>query len=339
MSPVPRRRGSRSLTPLANGTDVAATRRACADLDTSPLVVRDALRDIPALRDPGVSDYEATSLLREWTATWISLAVSTETEIEPAYWREDIDTLYGRFRASERGAFCGDAAWTLMKVYGAFGLDSWVYSYGVADPKAILTHAVTLVDVGDKIVVQDAHVNDALVDVSSDAIDVRELLRRLAAGRAATIARDEPASDVPRSVLLSQRDWLRAEHAMRIWPHDERANLQERTTTENGFIKCSVAGVRFARLRPWVDRVNARNPGLLDSLRGRGWEEKLLYLMLRPIGLASDSDGWVAPGGAEDTPTGALLAQIAAAAAAPTPSVDRASPGRRSRPDRARDRV
>jgi hypothetical protein len=65
-------------------------------------------------------------LLRRWASTWIAIVGSPSSGllIEEDYWRLDIDTLYRRFLRKNCGVVCGGTAWTLMRLYEAFGLES-----------------------------------------------------------------------------------------------------------------------------------------------------------------------------------------------------------------------
>ncbi len=132
----------------------------CARVSSPPKVVQDACHAIPELSSSGVTDAEATTLLRQWAAGWIDIS-SVKLLIEESYWEQDIDSLYRRFNANDRGVFCGGTAWTLMRLYNAFGLDSWIYNAG---PEPGMTHVVTLVRAEGNIIVQDAYANYTLTD-------------------------------------------------------------------------------------------------------------------------------------------------------------------------------
>ncbi|MBI3196163.1 MAG: hypothetical protein HYZ40_01390 [Rhodospirillales bacterium] len=120
-------------------------------------VIRDACTANPGLSEPNLSQVEATSILRGWAASWIDVASDGKLIIEDDYWQKSVDTLYERFLNHERGVYCGGTAWTLMKLFEAFGLESWIYIFGESDTE--LSHVVTLVRADGRIIVQDAYFN------------------------------------------------------------------------------------------------------------------------------------------------------------------------------------
>jgi hypothetical protein len=296
---------------VPNGT----TSRFCVRFDQKPAVVRAACKQIPALRDQRVTNVEATNLLRRWGATWIDLSASSDTLLPPGWDHNNIDALNRLLRADAGGVYCAGTAWTMVKLYRAFGFEAWVYSYGMLDTPA--THAVTLVRIGKTIVVQDAYLNYALTDTRGRPLDVRQALRLLRDRQPQLVRRDEPKLAAPRDILYGPKAYAASLKGAgwlgNNWP-DSRRNMRACGPHPRGF-KCSVAAVDYMRMLRffWSSVLNAY-PRLVTRLPGLTSSEKLKYLMAEPIGLSSVVDGWVTVGDAGTTRTSVLLREIVAAA-------------------------
>ena len=293
-----------SLVLVLTGDVARSSSGLCTRISSPSKVVRDACRAIPQLSRSDVTEVEATTHLRRWAAGWIDIS-SGKLLIEESYWKQDIDSLYRRFKANHRGVFCAGTAWTLMRLYNAFGLDSWIYNAGVVDSP--LTHVVTLVRAGDKIVVQDAYANYTLTDRRGRLLDIRRVL---------TLLRHRRADDVVTRGGTTRKDFLlTTDELARIrkrkvedWPWGPASNLSNCGEIRKGVSRCSVPGVGFGRLRSW----SARN-GVMRHLRSDRLPPDFLYVMTYPLGLSSDADGWTPPSDARATPTRALLDELLAA--------------------------
>jgi hypothetical protein len=268
--------------------------------------VKAACRAIPELSRPGVTDAEATTLLRRWAAGWIDVS-RRRLLIEESYWRQDIDSLYRRFEADDRGVLCAGTAWTLMRLYNAFGLDSWIFDMGL--PRSPLTHVVTLVRAGGKIIVQDAYANYTLTDRTGRPLDIRRVLALHEDRRAdAVVIRGETTS---KDLLLTTRELARIrKRKIEDWPWGHVSNLSSCREIRTGVNRCSVPSVSFGRLRSWRHWNDVTR-----RLRRDGLPPRFLYLMTYPLGLSSDADGWTPPGDTRATPTRALLDELLAARA------------------------
>jgi hypothetical protein len=291
------------LRPTGDETQNASG--VCGRAESQSRVVQDACRAIPELSSPGLGDTEATTLLRQWAARWIDIS-SRSLLIEEHYWQQDIDSLYRRFSANERGAFCGGTAWTLMRLYNAFGFDSWTYNAG---PESGMTHVVTLVRAGDSIIVQDAYANYTLTDLRGNPLDIRAVLALLRDHRAhEVVIRGEPTR---KDYLLTTDELARKRKSKRgDWPWGNRANLRNCSEIRRGVSRCSVPGVSVGRLRLWsVWR------DMMERLRRDGLPPAFLYLMVYPLGLTSNADGWTTTDDTPATPTRALFHEMLAALA------------------------
>lgn len=299
--------GSAGATQLGGGD---AKGGLCAHVTDPAAVVRIACRKIPALSDPGTSMMKATTLLREWVAGWVDYPLSESLEMSAtANWHESVDTLYRRFEADEKGVFCGGTATTLMKVYRAFGLDSWTYNFGVA--KGSLTHVVTLVRADGKIIVQDAYADYTLTDGRGRPLDIRAILSLLHRGRAAAIRRSGAAS--ARDILMTPSRYAQVSVSKGLsWPYGSASNLSHCSRVRPDVERCRATGVDFARLREaggwWT--------GIEKLLAAKRPGRSFLYLMTFPISVASIDDGgfaWPHPVSDSDSPTNDLVRDLRAA--------------------------
>jgi hypothetical protein len=280
----------------------------CARVSSPSKVVRDACRAIPQLSRSDVTEVEATTYLRRWAAGWIDTS-SERLLIEESYWKQDIDSLYRRFKANDRGVLCAGTAWTLMRLYNAFGLDSWTYNVGIPGgaPLSTLTHVVTLVRAGGTIVVQDAYANYTLTDRTGRPLDIRRVLALLRERRADEVVRR--GGKTRKDILLTTDELARIRKAKtEDWPWGPASNLPNCGEIRKGVSRCSVAGVGFHRLRFWLAWNDA-----MRHLRSEGLPPDFLYLLTYPLGLSSDADGWTPPADSRATPTRALLDELLAA--------------------------
>lgn len=262
-------------------------------------VVRDACAANPDLSAPNLSQAEATSILRRWAASWIDVASDGKLIIEDDYWQKSVDTLYERFLNHERGVYCGGTAWTLMKLFEAFGLEAWIYNFG--DPDTELSHVVTLVRADGRIIVQDAYFNYTLKEKDGSAADIREILAAVRERRAADslVISTEPVT----KLALYGLDEVPADpRKLTDWMGGDVASVSDCELVRAGVVKCKAENVEARSVRNWE-----RWPDLQRFLAERGYPEDSTYLMLLPLGLSSSPDGWTPPSDARDTRTNALL--------------------------------
>lgn len=288
-------------TPRANPPSKSLCRRA----DRSFLVVRAACREIPELSRPGLSDTRATTLLRHWAAGWIDIAASRSVVIEDSYWKEGIDTLFRRFKGNDRGVFCAGTAWTLMRLYDAFGFDAWIYDFGTTDGS--LTHTVTLVRADGKLIAQDAYVDDVIVNRSGRPMDVRAILRTLRARHEQMIGTSSGYATKDVLMTPNRLEQIRA-RGVKDWPWGDVRNLEKCSAVRRGVVLCRVPRVSFARLRSW-----SAWPRVGAFLHREHLPSDFLYLMTQPIGMSSADDGWTPPTSTTPTKTRALLHTLLAA--------------------------
>lgn len=260
--------------------------RFCSSLTDRPVVVTTACQQIPALRTSKVSDTQATTLLRHWATSWIDVAGSPASFDSTVYTHTSIDGMYEAYRVDQGGMWCWGTAVTLAKLYHAFGFQSWAYNYGVRKYEA--THVVTLVKVGGKVIVQDAYMNQLLVDKKGRPLDVRQALKMLRAGHPRSLR--SAALPTRRDVLYTPSAYLQALVGElwlgNIWPDGNRHNM--RSCAPSGpWIKCSIILDHARALRGWWHGIAFAYPSFMRSLRGNTANEKLVYLMGSPLSLWS----------------------------------------------------
>ncbi len=283
-----------------------------------PAIVQRVCREIPELEQPEITDARAIVLLREWAFRRILAVVSTvEKEgtpllVAPDAWRMSASEYFELFDGKNAGVICGDTAWILMRIYQAFGFESYTYNYGIG-PAA--THVVTVVRLAGQLVVQDASFNYDLRDEAGELLElssVLERLRRHQHGRV-SFAEEEPFPD--RTALMDDET-----HAsLPTEPAGAFVTARQLSGCERmpaGHWCCRISDHRWTRLR--YDPVFGT--GSLARLEAGGWLPRPEYLMMYPLGVSSAIDGWTSSDRiAEPTPTAALLRSIYSATGATLP--------------------
>jgi hypothetical protein len=279
-------------------------------------IAQQACRAIPALRRPTLTSLQATHLLRQWASTWIDIS-ATETTLlsDERYADGGVEGLYRSFQADDGGAFCWGTAVTLARLYWSMGFDAWVYAYGTVAPEPVATHAVTIVRVARRYVVQDGYFNLSLVDQRNRPLGLIAALNLLRSGRADRIRRLEPRPPMRRDVLYDQTAYERSVAGQ--WPYwlgnnwrgSDPRNM--RSCVHNGrWWKCSVA-VDFARFLAFYWERGPSQPR--PKLRGKTPAQRVLYLMARPLLLLSNKDGWIFPKSEGNTETHRFMRALVAA--------------------------
>ena len=270
-------------------------------------VARQACVEIPELASPSVTAFEAANLLRRWVAGWIAIASDGTMLKDEGYSQKDVATLLREMREGEMGVYCGGTAWALMKLYEAFGFESWTYIFGEPGGSE-LTHAITLLRIGDTIAVQDAYFNLTFVTLLGAPMDVRALLdalRQKSFPAAATLQTDF----VTRRVLLRRSEPL-SNVPLPNWLGGPKAPSVEDCARIGGQVwECKAVSVSAADAVLW-DRWS----DVTEFMARRGLSPDLPNLMLFPIGLTSDRDGWKDSASVDGSRTGRLLVQILEAA-------------------------
>ncbi len=217
------------------------------------------------------------------------------------------------FDGKHAGVYCGDTAWILMRIYQAFGFDSYTYNFGMAD--AFATHVVTVVRLAGQLVVQDAFFDYDLRDEAGELLELTSVLARLRRHQHRRVhrAEEEPFPDRP-AVMVDET------HASLPTGPDgafvTASQLSECERMPTGHWCCRISDHRWTRLRYH----SGLGTGILARLEADGWAPHLEYLMMYPLGVSSVTDGWTSSDSiAEPTPTAALLRNIYSATGATLP--------------------
>lgn len=220
--------------------------------------------DVPGLLDLPVS--EQVIRLRQWVGATLINATTPDTlvaQIDDLDRRPTMDLLRA-FDRGDGGIWCSGAAFLLHRVYRAFGLESWVLSYGIRR-EAYPTHAVALVRTPKGIFVQDAYFNLHYEDDDGAMIDVFAHLDRIGQGKAASIAVD---AAVRRTVL-----YPRGIDPAGVWPAEDgacEADFQVDPAHPNWLVGRSAPDLsRYLRLHPKIKPTFMffRRKGLLPNLQ------------------------------------------------------------------------
>ena len=188
-----------------------------------------------------------------------------------------LDDIIRLVRKDVGGYWCGGVAYTLYKAYKEAGFRAWVYHYGF---HSALTHATTLVEVRDKIYLQDAYFNLEFLNSQKEPLAFFEVLSGLTGRRVAGAVSDEDWRDVHRSDQgKRQADWT-AYHQS----EDTRCKLRDDQIGQTCQVRTSLEG--FAILHPLMSKTR-------EALEELGWPAEIDYLLLYPFALYSDEKGYI----------------------------------------------
>lgn len=292
-----------NTAPVIDDIEAGSTRGPCnAEAQRAHLVVREGCRAIPALRSRRLPRAEAANALRRWVASWVVVAADGTMLREEDYYKKHADELYRAFRGRELGVYCGGVAWALMKVYETFGFESWIYVFGLGDGSP-LTHTVTLVKVGERLIVQDAYFNYTIANAEGGLMDFRDVVDAARRGRLerTTTIRTEPVS---RLVLL-QRAMPPALNELPDWLGGRAGQIDECRVVRTDVLECRANNVTALDAKSWD-----RWPEVASHLQERGLMAELPSLMVFPLGASSTADGWTEIADARPTGTARLLREL-----------------------------
>lgn len=162
------------------------------------------------------------------------------------------------------GVYCGGAAIMLSRVYKAAGFNSLIYNFGATGGPS---HATTLVEVDNELIVQDAYLNFEYVDAQGKPIPFLDLISRIVAG-------------VPPAV--------KAGMANRPWMFESLTAAEGSVGPQKNAMTCQTVakGVRCNAVIT-LSHFLEMNPNIPDFLQLRGWPRQFEYLMLYPISVDS----------------------------------------------------
>lgn len=133
----------------------------------------------PQLENGGLTDWQKVNLLREWVYKNTN-ASSPALNINHRVPKTAIADIFSVFSEEKVGIDCGGVSDILMRVYNAFGYDSYLY---IAGREKKYHHVVTLVKIRDEgkdiIVLQDGLLNLTYTDANGDPHDVAGLFQSI----------------------------------------------------------------------------------------------------------------------------------------------------------------
>lgn len=169
------------------------------------------------------------------------------------------------YKANAGGVWCSGAAYTLQQAYSDAGYEAWVLSYGFQGSQSpLLTHATTLVRVGDTIYLQDAYLN------FDYPVPFFEVLDQLRAG----VAPKPRVSPGDRDVLVLP---ARMSKSWAVAPGSPCDGLAE------GFVCRSPANLTLLLQRYMT--MDPMGVATLDRLEELGFPRDLNYLLLFPFAI------------------------------------------------------
>lgn len=185
---------------------------------------------------------------------------ATDDLLAPAYPRT-LDDLTQTFEANEGAVWCWGAAYTLLRTYAQMGYETYVLSFGVQGPD-LVTHAVTLVRVGDELYIQDPYLN---LDY---AVPLYEVVEQLARGTPPPPRVSAGLRDVHVNAGSVSASWAVADDA-------DCSPMQSRP----GVVLCrSEANYTLFERR----LVPTTGLATLDRLESMGYPRDFSYLLLQP---------------------------------------------------------
>jgi hypothetical protein len=133
----------------------------------------------PQIKNPAISDIEKTNLLREWTSSQVVWG-SDSTNINHLFPDKSLPEMFETFDRAEGSVDCGIVSYVLMKVYEAYGYESYTYHSGSLDG---FNHAITLVRVQSNnkkiLMIQDASFDLSYLDKNGNPYDFFDFIKTI----------------------------------------------------------------------------------------------------------------------------------------------------------------
>ena len=150
------------------------------------------IKEIPALSNSSISDWEKVNLLRDWVAKNVVVArgiAPLEVEYGYSIYNENAAQLLAIQLSGEGGFYCGGISVTTKKIFNLFGYPAIVYNmvFRFEDGK-FASHVITLVKINhngkDMITVQDCFYNYTITYLNNnDPVNIFDMLDSLAKKR------------------------------------------------------------------------------------------------------------------------------------------------------------
>ncbi len=221
----------------------------------------------------GASDWEKTSLLREWAYREIDRA-GVESTLDPMRIRipsQHPARILPLLIEDRGGFFCGGTSEQLARIYRLFGYTAYAWNMGTEDP---ITHSTTLVRLPDErgaLAIQDAYFNFSVL-VDGRPLDFSVLLERLEAKNLDGIDVQTGVSERKEFIFREDRRDVVEAYLRREYRGEEVVSTPTHAVFEHRF-NLETYPERFM-FEDWIeDRVGERN---------------LLYLFLWPTTVSGD---------------------------------------------------
>ena len=165
--------------------------------------------EYPAVGKNDTGAWVKAILLRQWAHEHVLFgteSVLLDKDKEFNYYQRDAPAIFSAFFADKGGVWCGGAAYALMRLYQAYGFDSYTYNCGAT---GVSTHVLTLVKLnfdGKSILsIQDPTFDICYVDPQGSPYGLFDVIRLLKERRHDLI-RAKPGDARPPKVLVHPTD-------------------------------------------------------------------------------------------------------------------------------------
>jgi len=250
--------------------DVAAS-SAKPEIQASSPFVAAALKSLSP-EDRADPDREVRAL-RRYVYRNLPLASAEEFWItdDPVRKAPTVDAAMALFESSGRGVWCEAAAFILARTYEAAGFPAWVISFG--DPK-YLTHTTTVVQLGQKLYLQDSYFNFTLGNKSGTPITYVSYLTRLAKHQDVKVLQD---FDERYGLFNSTED------AKRWTPDGYKDGVICRPSRRfAGAQRCKLV-MSLGQFESAYLTAQTSREDIYKFLASGGWPPSFLYLMMYPL--------------------------------------------------------
>ena len=267
----------------------------CSEANIDSIVKLDACEHLINSEINIFSEYEFLLELMKWVSSWTDLG-SGKTMAPENYWRNSVESNYISLQDNTFGLACGATAWLLMNVFNEFGYKSQIYNHGDEFGGSGATHVITLTQTKHNVFAFDAYLNTTFSDLNANNLDFRDVLGYLDNYEIdKIIVQGEPI--YKEITILKNRNW--AKSIQSAWPIKYGVGVDysvQDCKVQSVRVTCPSFNVNYEKLLPWFienyqvsEFLSKKDRNLLVR-----WENLLLF----PIGLSSEKQGWQSLSGA-----------------------------------------